>query len=207
MNVEQRLAEVITALEGVGVKCLVMGGHSARYYGLERMTDDFDLHLAPECFDDLTERLDRSDWFRSRKVAEVPSWRARSFRRFQIGTLASGREEWLEFWKENHLLPSFADAYSRCERGNYGGRMCDFLSLPDLIRAKETEREKDWVDIQAPQTHDLKPRNAVGQCEAEGRSATGDSGDKSHALQEDGQSPHWMDDWCDKIVEALRKAC
>lgn len=30
----------------------------------------------------------------------------------------------------------------------HGGRRCDFLSLPDLIRTKETEREKDWLDIQ-----------------------------------------------------------
>lgn len=148
MTPDQKLAEVVTALEAVGVRCLVMGGHAVRYYGLDRMTDDFDLHLAPDCWDDLAERLARSDWLRARGPVEVPSWRADAFRRFQIGTLASGREEWLEFWKENHLLPPFEELYARRESGQYGGRTCDFLSLPDLIRAKETEREKDWVDIQ-----------------------------------------------------------
>jgi hypothetical protein len=29
----------------------------------------------------------------------------------------------------------------------YGGREIPFLSLPDLIRSKETERAKDWDDI------------------------------------------------------------
>lgn len=148
MTPDQKLAQVVTALEAVGVRCLVMGGHAVRYYGLDRMTDDFDLHLAPDCWDDLAERLARSDWLRGRNPVEVPSWRADAFRRFQIGTLASGREEWLEFWKGNHLLPPFDDLYARRESGPYGGRTCDFLSLPDLIRAKETEREKDWVDIQ-----------------------------------------------------------
>ena len=43
----------------------------------------------------------------ARVLGYVPWQRADAFRRFQIGTLASGREEWLEFWKENHLLPPF----------------------------------------------------------------------------------------------------
>lgn len=150
MNAEQRLAEVIAALEAVGIRCLVLDGHAVRYYGLERMTDDFDLHLAPDCFDDLAERLARSAWFRERQTVEVPSWRADGFRRFQIGTLASGREEWLEFWKENHLLPPFTDAYSRRERGSYGGRVCGFFSLPDLIRAKETYFDASHIAGEEP---------------------------------------------------------
>lgn len=148
MTPQERLAEVLSALEAINLHPLVMGGHAVRYYGLERMTDDFDMQLAPDGFDNLSERLEQSTWFRARKSVEVPSWRKDAFRRFQIGTLPNGREEWLEFWKENHLLPSFADAYQRRESGLYGGRTCDFLSLPDLIRAKETEREKDWLDIQ-----------------------------------------------------------
>ncbi len=148
MTADEKLAEVVTALEAVGVRCLVMGGHAVRYYGLNRLTDDFDLHLAPDCWGDLTDRLSRSEWFRNRNPVEVPNWRAGAFRRFQVGTLASGREEWLEFWKENHLLPPFEELYARREGGQYGGRRCEFLSLPDLIRTKETEREKDWLDIQ-----------------------------------------------------------
>lgn len=148
MTLDVKLAEVVTALEEVGIQSLVMGGHAVRYYGLERMTDDFDLHLPPDCCDDLADRLSRSAWFRARNPVEFPSWRLGAFRRFQIGVLPNGREIWLEFWKENHLLPPFAEVFGRRESGAYGGRTCDFLSLADLIRSKETEREKDWVDIQ-----------------------------------------------------------
>ena len=38
--------------------------------------------------------------------------------------------------------------YQRREQGLYGGRKIAFLSLPDLIRSKETERESDWRDIE-----------------------------------------------------------
>ena len=51
-----RLAEILDALEGVGVTCLVLGGHAARYHGVERTTSDFDLHLAPDGWPDLPER-------------------------------------------------------------------------------------------------------------------------------------------------------
>ena len=40
--------------------------------------------------------------------------------------------------------------FCRCGRGEmwlYGGRQVSFLSLPDLIRSKETEREFDWQDV------------------------------------------------------------
>jgi hypothetical protein len=112
-----RLAEVVSQLEAAGVSCLVMGGHAVRFYGL------------------------------SRPVLEAPSWRPGAFRRFQIGTLPDSREEWLEFWKENHLLAPHAELQTRAERGPYGGREITFLGLVDLIRSKETERDADWQDI------------------------------------------------------------
>jgi hypothetical protein len=45
------------------------------------------------------------------------------------------------------LLPSFAESQERQERGTYGGHELRFLSLKDLIRSKETERESDWSDV------------------------------------------------------------
>ena len=45
------------------------------------------------------------------------------------------------------LAPPFNDLYVRRENGPYGGRFLPFLSLPDLIHSKETERTTDWQDI------------------------------------------------------------
>ena len=148
MTGEERLAEIVTALESVGITYLVMGGHAVRFYGLLRSTVDFDFHLAPDRWDDLPELLSRTPLFAGGRVVEGDSWRPHAFRRFQIGRLPDGREEWLEFWFANHLLPAFAELYARRETGPYGGRLLDFLSLQDLIRSKETERFSDWQDVE-----------------------------------------------------------
>ncbi len=147
MNPESRLAEIVSALEGAGIPCLVMGGHAVRFYGLNRNTNDFDLHLAPDCWAELSSRLARTPLFAGSPVLEGPSWRPQSFRRFLVGRLPDGREEWLEFWCGNHLLASFAELNARREQGLYGGRLLSFLALPDLIKSKETERAVDWRDI------------------------------------------------------------
>lgn len=147
MTGELRLAQILTDLENVGLVCLVMGGHAVRYYGLWRNTNDFDLHLAPETWDELGDRVARTSLFMGRDVVEGPSWRPHTFRRYQLGSLPDGREEWLEFWCGNHLLAPFSELYARREEGPYGGRTLSFLSLPDLIRSKETEREVDWRDV------------------------------------------------------------
>jgi hypothetical protein len=144
---EERLAAIYPALESVGLSCLIMGGHAVRFYGLQRYTNDFDLTLAPDGWDDLADRLARTGLFPDTGPVEGSSWRPGAFRRFLLGDRADGQEEWLEFWRGNHLLAPFAELLARREAGAYGGRQLTFLSLPDLIRSKETERAKDWDDV------------------------------------------------------------
>lgn len=147
MTGEQRLTFIVSALETVGISCLIMGGHAVRFYGIARNTDDFDLHIAANAWEDLVQRLAASQLFPNGKVVEGESWRVDAFRRFRLGALADGRDEWLEFWKQNHLLGPFDSLMLRAETGNYGGRHLKFLGLDDLIRSKETERDKDWRDV------------------------------------------------------------
>jgi hypothetical protein len=147
MTGEERLAAVVTALEGVGVSCLVMGGHAVRFYGFNRNTDDFDLHISTDVWSDLSERLGRSGLFPDGGPVEGDSWRKGAFRRFKLGRLPSGKDELLEFWCENHLLAPREHLLARSVRGPYGGREIAFLGLADLIRSKETERDKDWADV------------------------------------------------------------
>ena len=147
MSSDVRVAEVVSALQAVGISCLIMGGHAVRFYGLARHTNDVDLHISPDQWDDLPTRLAQTKLSGSYSPSEGPSWRKVAFRRFQIGSLPDGREEWLEFWKENHLLAAHDELRNRAERGLYGGRELPFLGLSDLIRSKETERDADWQDI------------------------------------------------------------
>jgi hypothetical protein len=147
VNPEERLATIVQALEAVGLSCLIMGGHAVRFYGLQRYTNDFDLTLAPDGWNDLADRLVRTGLFPDTGPVEGNSWRPGSFRRFLLGNLADGQAEWLEFWRGNHLLAPFVELFAQREIGAYGGQQLAFLSLPDLIRSKETERAKDWDDV------------------------------------------------------------
>ena len=38
MNAANRLGEIVSAIERLDIAYLVMGGHAARYYGVERNT-------------------------------------------------------------------------------------------------------------------------------------------------------------------------
>ncbi len=149
MTTEARAAALAEALSALGLRALLMGGHAVRFYGVDRSTLDYDFCLA----------LDRSEWDvlpsvlrRSLVIAgesfrEGPSWRPTAFRRFVVGRFADGREERLEFWRENHLLAPFDELHARRTEGLYGGHRISVLGLDDLIRSKETEREDDWRDV------------------------------------------------------------
>jgi hypothetical protein len=142
-----RLLDIVDALDEAGIPHLVMGGHAVRFYGLERQTVDFDFHLSLAAAPTLAERLKQTRLFRSAALREETSWRHGDFRRFQIGVLPNGKEEWMEFWFRNHLLGPFDELFSRREQGWVIRRNIGFLSLPDLIRSKETERDDDWRDV------------------------------------------------------------
>ena len=84
---------------------LVMGGHAVRYYGVDRNTHDYDFHLSENLEQELKDRLPHTSFFLGHPPKEVPTWRGQDFIRFSIGTFPNGKEELLEFWLRNHLLP------------------------------------------------------------------------------------------------------
>lgn len=145
MSPDQRLAQIARSLRNSGVDALVMGGHAVRYYGIDRNTSDFDLVVSVASPAALRNLLSEIPLLAGLK--EVAVWRRDDFARFEIGTLPDGRQELLEFWIHNHLLPDFASLKARAEIGQYGGEEVAFISLDDLLRSKETERESDWQDI------------------------------------------------------------
>jgi hypothetical protein len=138
---------VAAALQDAGFRFLAMGGHAVRHYGVDRNTLDYDFLLSLEAASELESRLAKTSLPSAGQLCEGPSWRRDDFRRFQIGVLPDGREEWLEFWLRNHLLAPFDELWTRREETPLAGRAVAFLSLPDLIRSKETERESDWQDV------------------------------------------------------------
>lgn len=124
-----------------------MGGHAVRFYGIDRNTIDYDfvVALSGPAWAKLPSLLAGSPLLAP--ASEGASWRPDDFRRFVIGALPDGRDERLEFWRQNHLLAPFAELRARRVIGVYGDGEVAFLALDDLIRSKETEREDDWRDV------------------------------------------------------------
>ena len=163
-----RLLEIADALAEARIAYLIMGGHAVRHYGVDRNTLDFDFNVSTKDAPDLRARLERTRLFAGQRLIEGPGWRRQDFRRFQIGALPSGQEEWLEFWFRNHLLAPFPEVYERREAVEEGGRLLNYLSLPDLIRSKETERDDDWADVKLLEEI-LDGRHLAGATDAPGR--------------------------------------
>lgn len=147
MSAGARLIEIVEALDQGGLPYLIMGGHAVRHYGVDRNTLDFDFHVTADSAPGLLERLRKTDFGSRSTLHEGVSWRPADFRRFQIGLLPGGKEEWLEFWFRNHLLAPFEELFARREDAAESKVQLHYLSLPDLIRSKETEREDDWNDV------------------------------------------------------------
>jgi len=145
MTPEAKLAQIAVSLKSAGIDALVMGGHAVRYYGVDRNTADFDMVTSITTPEELTARLRETELFQ--KAVALPVWRSKDFARFEIGTLPDGRQELMEFWLRNHLLSDYDAMKSRAELGEYGGAHVSFISLDDLLKSKETEREGDWQDI------------------------------------------------------------
>lgn len=130
----------------------------------------YDFHLAGIEWEELPVVVERILAVPGDQILEARSWRPRDFRRFVIGRLPDGREERIEFWRRNHLLAPFSELYPRGTEGAYGGGAVAFLSLKDLLRSKETEREDDCRDIELlEEIHD--ERNGQTATDAEGRAA------------------------------------
>ena len=160
MTPDQKLARLVGSLEHAGIDVLIMGGHAVRYYGIDRNTIDFDLVTSVATTEELRSKLSIANLGSAR---EAKVWRHRDFARFEIGRLPDGREEWIEFWLRNHLLADFASLKARSEVGPYGGEQLPFLSIADLIRSKETERESDWRDIDLlEEVQDARHHAALG---------------------------------------------
>ena len=107
------------------------------------------------------------DVFTGQPLTEGPSWRPGSFRRFLLGQLPDGRDEWLEFWRTNHLLPPFAELYGR-RRGRLVPRDRPGAGIEDRHevleeRLLEPERERERCAALRISATGVPPR--FGRCD------------------------------------------
>ena len=132
------------------VQCLLMGGQACVFYGAAEFSRDTDLAVLADaanlCFlqsalDDLQAKLIAVPDF---DPAHLHNGHAIHFRchhpeamgmRVDVMSKMRGVDPFPDLWERRTTLET------------QDGTVCDLLSLPDLVLAKKTQRDKDWPMI------------------------------------------------------------
>lgn len=132
------------------VRALLMGGQACVFYGAAEFSRDTDLAIVADAAN--LARLRRALADLEADVIAVPPFEARFLRRghavhfrcrhphaprMRVDVMAKmrGVDTFDKLWKRRTTI-ELAD-----------GTRCDLLSLPDLVQAKKTQRDKDWPMI------------------------------------------------------------
>ncbi len=136
--------EFIAALNGHGVRYLVIGAHAVAFHARPRATKDLDILLDPTPANARRALAAIRGFFGGvdlgYRVEDLtdPQWI------IQLG-VAPVR---IDLVSEVPGCPNFAAAWRRCVGARFGSVKAYYLGLDDLIRAKEaTGRDQDKVDV------------------------------------------------------------
>jgi len=143
------ILKVLSTLNHHEVKYLLMGGQACVYYGAAEFSRDTDVAILSR--PDNIERLKNALHALQAKVIAVPS--------MDIACLDKGHAIHfrcqhpdangmrLDIMSVMRNLPGFDELWPRRTTAEIEGHSIDLLSLPDLITAKKTQRDKDWPMI------------------------------------------------------------
>ncbi|PZR79421.1 MAG: hypothetical protein DLM52_01055 [Chthoniobacterales bacterium] len=144
------IVKVLSTIQKHGVKALLMGGQACVFYGAAEFSRDADLVIlaAPGNLDRLRtalRELNASQIFVPELSEEVlRRGHAVHFRcaapeadrvRVDVMSVLRGVDDFDQLWERRTTLSDDA------------GNQYDLLSLPDLVQAKKTQRDKDWPMI------------------------------------------------------------
>lgn len=144
------ILKVLSSMQKHRVRCLLMGGQACVFYGAAEFSRDSDFAILAE--PENLERLQAAMTDLQAEVIAVPPFtmeylqkgHAVHFRcqhpecaglRVDVMAVMRGVESFAALWERRTVL-ALPD-----------GTNCDLLSIPDLVRAKKTQRDKDWPMI------------------------------------------------------------
>lgn len=145
--IQSPITRVLSSMQKNGVDCLLMGGQACILYGGAEFSRDIDfvLHVSAENIKNLKQVITELE---AECIAVPP---------FEISYLQKGHAihfrcqapgvERLRIDVMSRLpsLDSFELLWSRRTSIDLGELQIELLSLPDLIVAKRTQRDKDWL--------------------------------------------------------------
>lgn len=144
------IVKVLSTIRKHGVKALLMGGQACVFYGAAEFSRDADIVLLADAENirrlrAALEELEATQVF-------VPSLDEAALQRghgvhFRCGIPAADRVR-LDVMAKLRGVAPFAELWERrTVLADEAGNEYDLLSLQDLVRAKKTQREKDWPMI------------------------------------------------------------
>ena len=144
------ILKVLSSMRGHHVQCLLMGGQACVFYGAAEFSRNTDLAILADsenlsrlksALDELQADLIAVPDF---DVAHLQCGHAIHFRcrhpeamgmRVDVMAKMRGVDPFPDLWERRTTIEM------------PGGNHCDLLSLPDLVLAKKTQRDKDWPMI------------------------------------------------------------
>jgi hypothetical protein len=117
------ILKVLSSMRSNGVRALLMGGQACVFYGAAEFSRDTDLAVL-------------ADYLHRGHAVHFRCMHPEAYRiRVDVMSTMRGVAPFPQLWKR------------RTQIELPGGSLCDVLSLPDLVQAKKTQRDKDWPMI------------------------------------------------------------
>jgi hypothetical protein len=145
--IQSPITRVLSSMQRNGVDCLLMGGQACVLYGAAEFSRDIDfaLHVHPDNLAKLGSALDE---LHARCIA-VPPFDASYLDRghaIHFRCHAPGVEKLrIDLMSRMRGVDPFPDLWKRRTTIEVDDLQIDLLALPDLIAAKRTQRDKDWL--------------------------------------------------------------
>ena len=144
------IRKVLSSMRAHRVRALLMGGQACVFYGAAEFSRDTDLVIVADAakFARLRQALDDLH----AEVIAVPPFGLKFLQRGHAIHFRCQHPEALRMRVDVMSKMRGVDAFARLWRRRTtielpGGTKCDLLSLPDLVQAKKTQRDKDWPMI------------------------------------------------------------
>jgi len=144
------IRKVLSSMRAHRVRALLMGGQACVFYGAAEFSRDTDLAIVADAANLV--RLRRALDALQAEVIAVPPFELKYLcRGHAIHFRCRHPEAWrmrVDVMSKMRGVDAFARLWKRRTTIELpDGIRCDLLSLPDLVRAKKTQRDKDWPMI------------------------------------------------------------
>jgi len=144
------IRKVLSSMRAHRVRALLMGGQACVFYGAAEFSRDMDLAVLAEAANLACLRRALDDL--QAEVIAVPSFELQYLRRGHAIHFRCRHPHALRMRVDVMSKMRGVDAFPRLWKRRTtielpDGTHCELLSLPDLVQAKKTQRDKDWPMI------------------------------------------------------------